>query len=159
MKKIIVMILFIGFCFGCDTNPQKATPTQTALPPLILESESDYIASTKKIGIKKDPLYYKEFLKNPDKYKGVRVNILGKIFDIEESKVENKLMTAIQMYINNNYDSVIVYYQGSVNVYKDDIVTVYGQIYGTIEGKNRMGVDMRWPVIVARHIKKRGETN
>ena len=152
--QIICGILWFALLFGCGDSQKKAeTNTPPPPPPVKIESEKDYIASTQKIGSSKDPVYIKEFLKNPDKFKGVRMNIVGKIMNIEESKEG----TAIQMYVNNQYDTVLVFYPRTVKVYDRDIVRVYGEGAGSIEGKNRMGAMMRWPVVAAKYVKKVAE--
>lgn len=152
--QIICGILWFALLFGCGDSPKKAeNNTPPPPPPVKIESEKDYIASTQKVGSSKDPVYIKEFLKNPDKFKGTRMNIVGKIMNIEEGKEG----TAIQMYVNNQYDTVIVFYPRTVKVYDRDIVRVYGEGAGSIEGKNRMGAMMRWPVVAAKYVKKVAE--
>jgi hypothetical protein len=175
MLKNRILCLMATLCLltliGCGestpsvSSQNTATPTQNnteealkaRIAEVIKKSESPenrakYIASTKQIGSKNDAIYYKEFMKNPLKYKGVRVNVTGKIMNIEESN--NK--TFMQIYITRNYDAVVaVYYEGSIDVYEDDVVHIYGEALGTLEGQNRMGAQMSWPVIGAKYIKKR----
>lgn len=45
-------------------------------------------------------------------------------------------------------------FYGTMKIYDGDIIWVWGEGDGTLEGKNRMGVDMSWPRILAKYIKK-----
>lgn len=121
--------------------------SQTAPKP---ESKKEYISSTQRIGRQGSAIYYKEFLKNPNKFMGERVNIRGQIMNIEEA--DNQ--TVIQLQITENFDTIIAHYPGSVNVYDGDWVTVYGEGKGTYEGANRMGASMSWPIIAAKYVVK-----
>lgn len=96
-------------------------------------------------------LYYKEFLKNPDKYKGERIDLIAKIMSIEEENDK----TWIQAYLSKtSFDSVLIFYDGVLKIYQGDIIQVWGEGSGAIDGKNRLGVDMSWPRITAQYIKK-----
>lgn len=118
--------------------------------PIVTEEE--YISSTKEVVRKKgaNGIYYKEIFKNPTKFIDTRLNIVGKIMEIKE----NDGQTFIQMFVSDDLDSVIVHYKGNTSFYKDDLIRVYGEGVGTMEGQNRMGATMTWPVIQAKYIKK-----
>lgn len=122
----------------------------TPAPAIKEETKKEYFASTKKIGRKGAPVFYKDFLKNPGRYEGQRVNIHGKVLQIDENNGE----TGLQLIITSKYDSVMVAYSGTVDVYQDDIVTVYGEVTGSVDGVNRMGAAMNWPAITAKYIVK-----
>lgn len=157
---VLLVVVIIGAFFLPKNNPSgQATaaiqPTQAKQSPIIKpkETKQQYLASTRKIGNDKSPIFWKEFLKNPSKFKDQRVNVVGEIFQIEESAEG----TILQVYISRNFDSVIAVYQGSIPFYKDDKVIIYGEGAGKVEGQNAMGVAMEWPVITARYIEKHGE--
>jgi hypothetical protein len=128
----------------------KVDSAPTAEPIKPADIKKEYIASTKKIGGKKAPIYYKEFLKSPQKFEGIRVKLLGKIMNIEE--VDGK--TSMQLQVTNEYDSIIVHYPSTVKAYKGDYIMVYGEGRGVQEGVNRMGASMTWPVVQARYVVK-----
>jgi hypothetical protein len=131
-----------------DTEKQDPKDFLAGPPP---ETREQYIASAKKVGwSEKDPIYYKELLKNPNKFKNIRMKIRGKIMNIEENNNE----TIIQVYISNDYDSIIVYYPQPIKVYKNDFIYIYGDGVGIIEGNNRMGVDITLPAVRAKYIVK-----
>ncbi|MGD0279412.1 MAG: hypothetical protein ABSC11_08905, partial [Smithella sp.] len=117
-----------------------------------VETKEQYIASTKSIlGTQsKKGIYYKEYLKNPLKFKGARLYIIGKIFQIEETEGKS----ALQIYITHEFDSIIVYYKGNTNLYKDDFVKIYGEGGELFEGKNAFGAIITVPIINAKYLKK-----
>jgi hypothetical protein len=158
-KNTISFYPFIIFCLlfaGCESeSPKMPTVRQVLNPPPIYESETSYISSTKKVGVKGDVIYYKDYFKNSEKYKGVRLNIIGHIFSIEEIKSDGKYVTALQVYITHEGDSVIVYYPDTIDIYKDDWVVVYGEGGAQFEGTNAFGAKIKSPTIFARYIKKR----
>jgi hypothetical protein len=132
-------------------KPQKpiATPfTDNAKP----ETEREFKASCLKIVQKDDGknVYYKELLKNPDKFVAVRLRFPAKIMTIEEADGN----TAIQAYISDNYDTAIIAYTGTMNIYEGDIIQVYGVGMGKFEGANAMGASVAVPAVAAKYIKK-----
>ncbi|MCX5828726.1 MAG: hypothetical protein NTV58_12125 [Deltaproteobacteria bacterium] len=145
MKKILPFFFIMLCLISCDSKIEK----KISIPSI---TEEEYIASTKAIVQKQSSngIYYKDFLKNPSKFKDTRLNIPGKILGIEE----NNGRTFIQMYISDDLDSVIVFYEGNTGFYKNDLIRVYGDGAGTMDGQNRMGASMTWPVIQAKYIKK-----
>lgn len=154
MKKLCYVVPLIVWVTGCDSRPIQELPTnapvaQAAVAPEM--SKDEYIKSTAKIGRKNEKIYYKEFLKNPDTFNGKRLNITGKIMQIDEEGGD----TVIQLIITEKFDTVMIYYPGKTKVYQDDWITVYGEGKGRYEGKTAMGASMRWPIIKAKYIKKR----
>lgn len=155
MIKYIVFIFAVMMTAGCDTRdytqapPQNIAPTAAVIAPK--ESKEVYIASTAKIGRKGEKIYYKEYLKNPDNFIGKRLNLTGKILEIDESGGS----AIIQLLITERNDTVIVYYPGKTSFYRDDWITVYGEGIAAQEGKTVMGASAKWPLINAAYIKKR----
>lgn len=170
MRRSVILagcgVFWLGLC-GCDGTQYSGNGATSAAPaekPALLqdpdylkalkrseqhvESKKEYIASTQKVGGRKDPIYLKEFLKSPEKFTGTRLAVLGKIMHIEEQNGH----TGLQMYVDRNLDSVIVKIDQSVKVYEGDVIQVYGEGAGTLEGENRMGASMTWPLIQAKYI-------
>lgn len=133
-------------------SPSQAESGNIFSPNYKPESEKEYKASCKKIvGVDDGSgIYYKDLLKNPNKYISTRLNIQAKIMSIEESNNQ----TAMQVYISRNFDTAIVYYDGVMKIYEDDIIRIWGEGAGTFEGQNRMGAAMSVPMIRARYIKQ-----
>lgn len=151
---IIISAVFGYILFSRDSgsNSQNiVSQPEAVVNPPVKESKDDYIKSTSKIGRKGEAIYYKDFLKAPDRYKGQRLNITGKVLEIQESDGQS----FIQIIITRDYDSVVVGYPGVVDVYKDDWVAIYGEGAGSVDGKNRMGASISWPAIKATYVVKR----
>lgn len=112
-------------------------------------SKDDYIQSAKFIGTKEDDIYIKDFIKRPDYYKNQRIKINLKVMSI----IEKDGNTLINVYLTPNFEQGVIVCKGSVDVYDDDIITVYGEVIGTVEGINGMGVAMSWPGILAKYVE------
>lgn len=162
-----VFLIFLGYAFWTDCL-KKEVPAVASEPPVKgtwssspdseptmvpepIETKAQYIKSTRMITVTRGKgIYFKDFLKNPDKYKGERIRASVKIVSIEEKDGN----TVMNVALTTDYEMAVVAYKGSVDVYKGDIVTIYGEGVGTIEGKNGMGADMTWPGILAKYVKK-----
>jgi len=129
---------------------QKKSEQAFVIPEKPAETKEQFIASTKLIGLKDSPVYWKEFLKNPDKFSGQRLKIRAKILEIEESQGQ----TVIQAYISNDYDMIIILHPDSIPFYKDDQIWVYGIGGGSFEAQNRMGATMSWPIIYSKYVEE-----
>lgn len=68
------------------------------------ESKEAYIASCDEIGGRDAPIFYKDFLKNPNKFKDARVKVTGWIAQIYEDNGQ----TELQISIDDDGDLVIV---------------------------------------------------
>lgn len=148
----LMLVIAVYFLSGRDSKTSSAVNRSVVQPRPPVESESQFIESTRPIQGKQDGngIFIKEYLKNPKKFTGVRLNVVGKIMEIEESGGR----TGLQMYVNRNYDTVIVQYPGSVAFYKDDLIRVYGIGADVFEGQNRFGATITVPLIEAKYIKK-----
>lgn len=114
------------------------------------ESRTDYIKTAKRIGDTSDHIYIKAFAKNPDKYAGQRVKVSVKVFKIEEQAGK----ALMNVYLSREYEPAVVYYDGETDIYDGDVIMVYGEVLGRLEGQNALGATMSWPTIHARHIEK-----
>ena len=158
------LVIFIIFVSGCSNKPTQEAPKPKVIdmkldsaalidsgkamkPP---ESPDEYKKSTKKIGRDNAPIFYKEFLKAPERFKGQRVNFVGKILHIEESQG----ITSVQVVVTSKYDSIMVHYPDTIKIYDGDWVSVYGEVADSFDGVNRMGATMKWPLVMAKYIKK-----
>lgn len=155
LKSMIIGLCVAGLFVSCGPEAQKQVEGAQERPSTILlnpsESKESYVASTEPLVGRRDGdgIFYKEFLKNPAKFRGVRLKVVGRVLSIEE--VEGN--TVLQIFILDSYDSVIARYKGSVDVYQDDRVKIYGEGRGAITGQNRMGAEMSWPIIEAQYVE------
>lgn len=148
----LMLVIAVYFLAGGDSKTSSEVNRPAPQPRAPVETESQFMESTRSIQGKQDGngIFIKEYLKNPKKFAGIRLNVVGKIMEIEESGGR----TGLQMYVNRNYDTVIVQYPGSVAFYKDDLIRVYGIGAGVFEGQNRFGATITVPLIEAKYIKK-----
>ena len=119
-----------------DTQPindmEKSDSKDFLSTPSNMDLHEKYNSISKKVGAhKNDSIYYKELLKNPDKFRNIMMKIRGKIMNIEE----NNNKTFIQLYISDNYDSIVIYYSQPINFYKDDLIIIYGAGIGPVQGR------------------------
>lgn len=49
---------------------------------------------------------------------------------------------------------VNIVFNGTMNIYNDDVIHIYGEGAGIQEGQNRMGAEISQPLVLARYIKK-----
>ncbi|MDA8170277.1 MAG: hypothetical protein M0Z48_00410 [Nitrospiraceae bacterium] len=153
MKKWIFVLAFI--VVGCTNQGGSAPSSNTespAAPPVL--SESDYKATATPVTYTDNEkgIYYKDYVKNPAEYKGRKMKIRGTIFTIEEQNGQ----TALQMWIDNDMDQVIVYYPGTLKIYKNDIIEIWGEGGDNFEGENAFGAKLDVPTLKAAYIKKVG---
>lgn len=168
-RSIVFVVVLVAICivmvkiyihFFDRHEPPKLSQvkaTQEPTPEKInvmthVETKKEYISTAKTIGDKKDSIYLKDFIKDPDKYKFVRVKISVKVTEITETNGKSFLNVAL----TRKYDPGIIFYDGSLHIYDGDIIEVYGEVYGRYEGRNRMGATLSWPAINAKYIKKIG---
>jgi hypothetical protein len=60
-------------------------------------------------------------------------------------KVDIIILAKCQAKIVQRLNSVVACYNGSIEVYEDNIIRVYDEGAGRYYGKNRMGANMVWP--------------
>ena len=100
---------------------------------------------------------YKKLKKNADRYKGDRYKTRGQIIQIMEDG--NTTIMRIAVTKDNwgywNYDDVIyVEYEGTTDFVEEDVVTVYGEIYGDYSYTSIAGWEITVPGVVAKYIEK-----
>jgi len=157
MKTFVFLIVLSAcFLFGCQQQTTTNEPTKKAEAPpqpLIVEKKEtpeEFKNSTKRVGDKGSEIFHKELLKNPEKYKGERINFSAKIMKIEEESGTSY----IQAFLNRDYDVIIIIFPESVAVYDGDIIKVHGIAAGKFESENAMGAQMSWPLVFASYVEK-----
>jgi len=148
----IIIMAFLG-TGAVSTANTPGQPVANVLPRASVESEAQYVHSAEEITRRENSggIYFKEFLKNPDKFKAVRLNVIGKVQDIWETDG----ITRMYMIISYKYTTPIaVRYPGSIKVYRDDFIRVYGDGEGSTVQKSVAGGELTLPLINAKFIKK-----
>lgn len=108
----------------------------------LADTESQYKASCKVIS-------YKVLEKNPDAHIGEKIKLKGKIVQIMESWGS----TVIRMDVNSKFgDTVYITYNGTTPALEDDIITVYGEVYGRETYESQVGFQITLPGIRASYI-------
>lgn len=95
---------------------------------------------------------YAMLFSNPDKYKGSKVDVVGKIFTSPEY---DEGFVGFQMFAdpaNGEWNTIVGYY-GEISVAEGDIVKVKGEVIGEFEGENAMGGTIRAVNIMATSIE------
>ena len=133
---LILIVGILGFI-----TPDAAPLTGSAL--------NAYIASCKEIP-------FGELDKDPDKYQGQHVKYTGEIVQIMESNGETVMRVAVtkDSYGYNYADIIYVVYQNDTSLVENNIVTVYGDVYGSYTYTSQIGADITLPRINARYITK-----
>jgi hypothetical protein len=126
-----------------------AQPT-TTLPPTTTttESEAAFKARCEKVA-------YKVLSKNPDSLTTNAYYLKGKIFQIMEDSGETFMLVSVT---NEGYgfwdDNVAVTYLGTVDVYEDDIVKIWGVCTGSYSYTSTAGYELTVPGILAGYVEK-----
>lgn len=90
---------------------------------------------------------YKVLNKNPDSLAGQNVKLRGQIMQIQEDAGETfMLLSVTDMGYDVWTDNVAVYYEGTADVYEDDVIT----IWGTVTGKFKYDSVAGWKMSVDR---------
>ncbi len=97
------------------------------------------------------PIEYAHLKKNPDRYAGEYVKYTGEIIQI----MEGDDITTIRLAVTKdewgyNYDDVIyIEYSGLTDYIEEDIITVYGEIYGEYSYTSQAGWEISIPALIA----------
>lgn len=94
---------------------------------------------------------YAQLKKNPDRYKGEYVKYTGEVLQILEGDDITNIRLAVtkSSYGYNSNDVIFVEYPGYTDFVDDDIVTVYGEIYGSYSYESQAGYNISLPGLLA----------
>ncbi|MBM7648459.1 Skp family chaperone for outer membrane proteins [Bacillus ectoiniformans] len=94
---------------------------------------------------------YPQLKKNPDRHTGEYVKYTGKIIQIlEDGDYTNiRLSVTQESYGWDSNDVIFIEYDGLTDYVEDDVVTVYGMIYGEYKYKSQAGWDISLPGLMA----------
>ncbi|MZP28714.1 hypothetical protein GTO91_03140 [Heliobacterium undosum] len=98
---------------------------------------------------------YRVLNKNPDALKGNRIKTRGKIMQIQESGNSTFILLETT---NNGYDiwtdNVAVLYEGKIDVYENDKITLWGEITGSFSYESVARYNITVPAVRAKYIEK-----
>jgi len=98
---------------------------------------------------------YKVLNKNPDSLAGQNVKLRGQIMQIQEDAGKTfMLLSVTYMGYDVWTDNVAVYYEGTADVYEDDVITIWGTVTGKFEYDSVAGWKMSVPGVLAKYVAK-----
>lgn len=98
---------------------------------------------------------FAELNKNPDRYAGESYNFTGQIVQIMENSDSTVIRLSVtkQSYGWSISDIIYVEYDGLTDFVDGDVVTVYGDIYGSHTYTSRAGHIISLPAVIAKQIQ------
>ena len=139
----VFAVLLLEACGGAAAA--VTSTTGASVSPTSTESETWFKWSCQHVA-------YKVIAKNPDAYTGQRFTFRGKVMQIEESESKTFMLVEVT---KDSYDIwtdlIAVAYEGSVAVYEDDIVEVWGICSGSFSYDTKMGGSNSVPGLLATY--------
>lgn len=119
--------------------------------PEPVETKEDYMKSCANYT-------FKEIARNPNSYKGKRAKIIGEVIQVQEDG--NEVVLRVNM-TKNQYgyyeDTIMAGYayadENEDRILEGDIVTIYGELYGTITYTSVLGADVTVPAIKTMYLE------
>jgi Bacterial Ig domain len=98
---------------------------------------------------------YKQFNKNPDRLKGEYVKYTGQILQIMEGEGRTQIRLAVTQtsYGWDVNDIVFVEYDGLTDFVDEDIVTIYGEVFGAYSYTSQAGWEITLPAVIADSVE------
>ena len=98
---------------------------------------------------------YAQLKKNPDRYKGEYVKYTGEVIQILEGDSITNIRLAVTKtsYGYDFNDVIFIEYPGYTDFVDNDIVTVYGEIYGSYSYESQAGFNISLPGLLAETIE------
>ncbi|MGD6843089.1 hypothetical protein ACQCVH_11280 [Bacillus infantis] len=94
---------------------------------------------------------FKQLDKNPDRYTGEYVKYTGEVIQILEGNDMTNIRLAVTKtsYGYNPGDLIFIEYEGYTDFVEEDVVTIYGEVYGKYSYESQAGYSISLPGIVA----------
>lgn len=117
------------------------------------EKKAQEEAAAKKANAK--PIEYAQLKKNPDRYAGEYVKYTGEIIQIMEGDNVTQIRLAVtkDSYGYDVNDIIFVEYAGLTEFVEEDVITVYGEIYGEYSYTSQAGWEISLPGLLAESIE------
>jgi len=172
---LIIAVLGFGgyFVWKLEENNNKQIPTNSIASSTQSESENNDITENTEqteeepepepVETKEDYMNscttytYKEIARNPNNYKGKRAKIVGEVIQVQQEGNEVVLRVNMTKDQYGYYDDTIMagYAYADENedrILEGDIVTIYGELYGTITYTSVLGADITVPAIKTMYL-------
>lgn len=115
-----------------------------------VETKEDYINSC-------STYTYKEIARNPNTYKGKRAKITGEVIQVQQDG--NEVVLRVNITKNNGYyeDTIMTGYEyaddNEDRILEGDIITLYGELYGTVTYTSVLGADITVPAVKTKYLE------
>ncbi|MED3962798.1 hypothetical protein [Niallia taxi] len=131
----------------------KAKAEEEAMAAAKAEEKAENEAEEKKANAQ--PIEYAQFKKNPDRHTGEYVKYEGQIIQIMEGDDLTQIRLAVTQdsFGWNSNDLIFVEYDGLTDFVEDDVVTIYGEVYGSYNYESQAGWDITLPAVLADTIE------
>lgn len=98
---------------------------------------------------------YAHLKKNPDRYKGEYVKYTGEIIQIlEGNNITNIRLAVTKTAYGYDFNDVIfIEYNGYTDYVDGDIITMYGEVYGTYSYESQAGFNISLPGVIAKEFE------
>lgn len=140
-----------------QTTTTRAETTTTTLPATTTTTEPPTTTTTESaVAFKEscEQIEFKVLDKNPDAHLGERLRFTGEIVQI----MENDGVTVMRVNVTKTrygYDDTIwVEYPGSVDVYEEDVVWIWGVCFGKFSYTSTIGAEISLPGLFAKFVEK-----
>lgn len=134
-----------------NTNSNQTMQQKVEEPePEPVETKEDYVKTC-------STYTFKEIARNPNNYKGKRAKIVGEVIQVQESG--NEVTLRINMTRKNGYyeDTIMAGYayanDNEDRILEGDIITIYGELYGTVTYTSVLGSDITVPAIKTKYLE------
>lgn len=137
-----------------EKNEEETEETEPEVEPEIepepVETKEDYINSC-------STYTFKEIARNPNSYIGKRAKIVGEVIQVQQDGNEVVLRVNMTKDQYGYYEDTIMagYAYADENedrILEGDIVTIYGELYGTITYTSVLGTDVTVPAIKTMYL-------
>lgn len=131
----------------------KAKAEEEAMAAAKAEEKEKKEAEEKKANAQ--PIEYAQFKKNPDRHTGEYVKYEGQIIQIMEGDDLTQIRLAVTQdsFGWNSNDLIFVEYDGLTDFVEEDVVTIYGEVYGSYNYESQAGWDITLPAVLADTIE------
>ncbi|MDK8643495.1 hypothetical protein [Niallia taxi] len=131
----------------------KAKAEEEAMAAAKAEEKAKKEAEEKKANAQ--PIEYAQFKKNPDRHTGEYVKYEGQIIQIMEGDDLTQIRLAVTQdsFGWNSNDLIFVEYDGLTDFVEEDVVTIYGEVYGSYNYESQAGWDITLPAVLADTIE------
>ena len=132
-----------------NSNQKTEEKKKKASEPASAETKEDYMKSCA-------TYTFKEIARNPNSYKGKRAKITGEVIQVQQDG--NEVVLRVNMTKQDGYytDTIMAGYaysnENEDRILEDDIVTIYGELYGTITYTSVMGAEVTVPAIKTMYL-------